>query len=274
LDAIIKEKENLGEIDMVFVGAMGGDYIMGESFNDYILTEFVRRYLTEDGETDALIKNILDKHFVKNDHHTIVFIREYLKTFGLESNVFNKSVEFKLVYGLIGCTHDIQDILLFMNHSKYVVAPFMDLDVMEAIFNSKFSLFFNNRHTKNPIDRLKGGELQCSMIKEFTPELANVNFANQYTPNDVLGNRYRYITKRIIHLLFRKQTRPTFTYDHWFYRFMHDEVEKLSPKLSDLYDINALKDALSLNWHPSHEGYWHKYSNPVMLSRYITHNIS
>ena len=135
LDAIIKERENMGEIDMVFVGAMGGDYIMGESFNDYILTEFVRRYLTENEDTDALIKNILDKHFVKNDHHSIAFIKEYLKEFGLKSTVFNKSVEFKLVYGLIGCTHDIQDILLFMNHSKYVVAPFMDIDIMEAIFN-------------------------------------------------------------------------------------------------------------------------------------------
>jgi len=274
LDAIIKEEEILGAIDMVFVGAMGGDYIMGESFNDYILTEFLRRYLTKSEDTDALIKSILDKHYVRYSDQTIEFIKDYLKTLGLKPDIFNKSIEFKLVYNLIGCTHDIQDILLFMNHSQYVVAPFMDVDILEALFRSRFSLFYNNRHTKNPFDRLKGGELQCRMIKEFTPELANVNFANQYTPNDVLGNRYKYITKRILHLLFKKQRKPTFTYDSWFCQYTNDEVEMLSPQLADFYDFDAMADALSSNQHPSHEGYWHKYSNPIMLSRYITQNLT
>lgn len=272
LDAINKEEELQGSVDMVFMGNMGGDYIMGEGFNDYIITEFLRKYLTETNNESNIIKEILTKHFVKFDSSTIDFVRGFLHKFGLEHGIFNKNVEFSLVQKIIGSTHDIQDILLFMKKSKYVMVPFMDIDVMEALFSSNLSLFFNNRHTINPFNRLRGGELQCSLIKKFAPELANVNFANQYTPNDVLGNRLKYVLKRVYLQSFKIKPKPTFTYDDWFVKYAHTQFYKLDNRLDELYDLKKMKDSLQHEQHMNSEGYWHKYSNPIMLSKYYIKN--
>jgi len=202
LDAIMKEKETIGDIDAVFVGAMGGDYIMGEGFNDYIITEFLRKYLTEKEDEDLTIRDIFDKHFVRYDQSMIEYLKSFLRAFGLSYQIFDKDTEFKLVHNLIGCTHDIQDIALFTAYSSFVIAPFMDIDFMEALFGSTYSLFSNDRHTKNPFKRLRGGELQCYLIRHLAPLLAGVEFANQYTANDVLGNRLRYVMKRLyLHVL-------------------------------------------------------------------------
>jgi len=79
-DAIIKESKIINHIDAVFVGAMGGDYIMGEGFNDYIITEFIRKYLTENGDERHKIRDILDKHFVKYDDGLLDYIILYLQS--------------------------------------------------------------------------------------------------------------------------------------------------------------------------------------------------
>ena len=272
LDAIIKEKEYCNDTDMLFVGAMGGDYIMGEGFNDYIITKFVRKFLTEERNPITNIKETLDEHFVKYDDDTITFLLKYLEDFGLKHNIFNKEVEFNLVHNLIGCTHDVQDINIFMNYCNNIMSPFMDVDVIETLFTSNFSLFYNNRHTKNPIKRLRGGELQCLLIKTFAPQLADVNFSNQYSPNDVLGNRFLYVIKRIFIQLTKKQSTPTFSYEDWFKDFVSKEMETLPENLKDLYDIKKFDSSLKNNTHNNDEGYWHKYSNLIMFSKYLKIN--
>lgn len=273
LDAIKKEKQLLGgSLDMVFVGAMGGDYIMGEGFNDYIITEFIRRFLTETTPKVQIISDVLSKHYAYFDDYTIDSILSLLSLFGLEHNLFDKQTEFNLVHNLIGSTHDIQDINLFMEHANYVIAPFMDIDVMEALFSSNLSLFSNNRHTKNPFRRLRGGELQCGMIKHFTPDLADINFANQYSANDVLGNRFRYVIKRIYLHSLKIKSKPTFVYSDWFLPFVKKEMDEIDPVFNEFYDIQLMRsNFLSAN-HQTHEGYWHKYTNPITLNRYYKHN--
>ncbi|GEM_PF-2622738 len=274
LDAIIKESNYFNnDLDMVFVGAMGGDYIMGENFNDYIITEFIRRFLTEEMSQKEIVSQILDKHYIKYDDSTINYIINLLEEFGLRHNTFNKNIEFNLVHNLIGCTHDIQDINLFMEHSKYVIAPFMDIDIMESLFSSPFSLFSNNRHTKNPIKRLRGGELQCKLIKKYSPFLADVPFANRYTPNDVLGNRIKYIIKRSIIQLTSEKSKPTFSYDKWFIEYVKSELINLNEDIKSEYDIHKMINDIDTDMHANHEGYWHKYSNPITLSKYLQKTI-
>lgn len=270
LDAIKKEAAEFSfNLDAVFVGAMGGDYIMGGHFNDYIITEFIRRYLFGNEDLDALIIEILEKHFVVHDANTVSFIKEQLKLLNLEPNRFDKSAEFSLVHRIIGCTHDIQDINVFFTYSKHVVAPYMDLDVMEALFSSPLSLFHNSRHTKNPIKRLRGGELQSSVIKKYSPLLASIPFANRYTANDVLGNRLLYLLKRTLLELTKPANKPTFSYGDWFADLIkHHLFNNEQFGLTNVYNMSAIKETLFNNSHETHEGYWHVYSNPVMLNLY------
>lgn len=273
-DAIKKEEMVMGgSLEMVFVGAMGGDYIKGEKFNDYILTEFLRRYLTEQTPEVTIIKEILEKHFLIYNDTTIDYLQSYLHSFGLKHNTFDKLVEFNLVHNIIGCTHDIQDINLFLEHSKYVIAPFMDIDVMEALFTSPFSMFSNSKHTQNPFLILKGGELQCALIKKYSPILADVDFTNQYSPNDVLGNRLKYVIKRVYAHAFKIKPKPTFSYDEWFVNYVRNELKNINPAFKEFYNLNLMNESLN-NQHPSNEGYWHKISNPIMINQYLNFNNS
>ena len=155
-----------------------------------------------------------------------------------------------------------------MNHCKYVIAPFMDVDVMEALFSSAFSLFSNTRHTKNPFKRLSGGRLQCSLIQKYSPTLAEIPFANLYTPRDVLGNQIAYILKRIYLQTLRVKSKPTFSYGDWFLPFMDSEINDLKTYLHGIYDLELMRNDFDQNSHMTHEGYWHKYTNPIMLNLY------
>jgi len=271
LDAILKERIIFnGSIDMVFVGAMGGDYIMGEHFNDYILSEFIRRYLVGNESKSEIYSSIFNKHYIKYNASHISFIEELLNSLGLRHNKFNKDTEFNLVHNIIGGTHDIQDINLFLQNSKYVIAPFMDIDVMEALFSSRLSLFSNTRHTKNPFVRLRGGELQCSLIRKFAPELATIPFANLYTPNDVLGNRLIYVLKRIYLQKVKVNSKPTFSYDAWFIRYVNNNIKDNNRyQLKEYYYYSKLLNDLADKNHLTHEGYWHKFTNPIMLNLYL-----
>ena len=255
---------------MVFVGAMGGDYIKGEGFNDYIITEFLRLFLTGTESEVVLIKKILEKHFIEPEKEIINYLNGLLSNMNLEYGVFNKSVEFNLVHNLIGSTHDIQDINVFMEQAKYVIAPFMDRDVMEALFTSPYSMFSNTRHTKNPFKRLRGGELQSIMIKEFSPALAELNFANQYSPNDILGNRVLYVLKRMYLHTFKIKSKPTFSYREWMKDYVLNEVKKNNSYIESFYYYDTLIDSLKNQMHFQSEGYWHKYTNPITLSMYTT----
>lgn len=269
LDAIKKENFVMeGKLDMVFIGAMGGDYIIGSGFDDYILTEFLRRYLTESTPEHKIVEEILQKHYINYNSDIVDFIIAFLNSFGIKHKKFNKNVEFNLVHNIIGCTHDIQDINLFMEHSKFVIAPYMDLDIMEALFSSSMSLFSNNKHTKNPFKRLRGGELQCSLIKAFTPGLADIKFANQYTPNDFLGNRLFYVLKRIYLQSFKIISKPTFRYNGWFLPYVDEKLIEFDSLIDQYYDISRMIKDLRNSTHETHEGYWHKYTNPITLALY------
>ena len=159
-----------------------------------------------------------------------------------------------------------------MNYCNNVMSPFMDLDIIETLFTSNFSMFYNNRHTKNPIKRLRGGELQCLLIKTFAPDLSNVDFSNQYSPNDVLGNRFLYIIKRIIIQLTKKESTPTFTYEEWFKHYIEKEVKSLPKDLEKLYKTEKINSSLKHEKYKKEEGYWHKYSNLIMFSKYLKLN--
>lgn len=269
LDAIKKEVQELGEIEMLFIGAMGGDYIKGVSFNDYIITEFMRRYFYEDIELKMLIEETLSKHYVSFTDILINDLIELIKSLPYMNKENFKNSEFLLSHSFIGSLHDVQDINIFEEYSNYVVAPFMDIDFMECLFQSPFSLFNNDRTSKNPINKLKGGELQANLIYNLYKPLAFIPMANRYKPVDILGNKYLYIARRIYLKLFKEKGFPTFSYEEWFKELSLQKFAESDSTLEKLYNMKDVFTGLSNDQHRTDEGYWHKYSNPIMLSLYL-----
>ncbi|MBN1472266.1 MAG: hypothetical protein JW925_10835 [Syntrophaceae bacterium] len=268
LDAIKKEADVLGKIDMLFMGVMGGDYIKGVSFNDYIVTEFMRRYFFENIDINTLIKQILDKNFIVYSEPLLSKLVSVIEKLEFMDKGNFKQSEYLIAHSFIGSLHDVQDINLFSEYADYVVAPFMDIDVFETLFQSPFSLFSHERSSKNPFKKIQGGILQANIIHRLYPPLADIPLANKYKPKDILGNGYLYFLKRIYLQLFKVNKKPSFSYGNWFKDYIHQNIMKFETDLIDRYKMDQLKESLLNSDHKTIEGYWHKYSNPLMIAQY------
>lgn len=273
LDAIEKEVEEFSH-DMIFVGAMGGDYIKGTSFDDYIVSEYVREnFFNKENEMLVLMKRILEKHFVKNDKNLLNSLYDSLIRIPLISNrEFNSSTDLHIAHDIIGCSHDIQDIKVFSKYIDKVITPFMDIDIMEALFRTKFSLLSNSKNSKGLFTKYLGGELQANLVTDLCPALARVPYASYYKPADVSGSKPKYIINRGIAYIKQKK-HPNisgFEYGKWFINYIEKELqESRNGRMSKYYDFDKMLISYRMDKHLTHEGYWHKYTNAIMFSKYI-----
>jgi len=269
LDAIKKEHEEKEKSDMLFVGAMGGDFIKGVSFNDYIVTEFIRSYLFSKKDTKSLIKEILSKHYVKYDENILNKLTELTISLKFLNRQDFKRSEFLLAHSFIGALHDSQDLFIFSRYFNHVVSPFLDIDFFEALFQSRFSLFDNFRSSKNPLLKIKGGEFQANLIKCLFKPLAYLPMANNYKPIDLLRSKYIYALKRFYLRIKHPGTVPTFSYDNWFQKYIKSAYLTLSSEIHSFYNLDKLIYEVNNSNHQTTEGYWHKYSNPVIISKWL-----
>jgi len=266
LDAIRREKELAPEIDMVFMGSMGGDYIKGAFLDDYIITELVRRWWFDSKISKVdLISELLERNFINisEDQKEEVFtILSNEKYFG--NNL--KHNEFYIVHNLVGGLHDSQDINLFAHEVQYCVAPFMDIDFLYKLFNSKYSLFSNYKTSKNPLKRIKGAELHCNIINILAPRLAEIDFVRPYSPKDVVGNYYYYIIKRSVKEVFTKKPPSNFAYGDWFTYFVDFQLKNYNnKKINNIFNMFKYDNNLYKNRNFQVEAHWHKFTNIIMI---------
>jgi hypothetical protein len=273
LDAI-KKVTSKHKIDMLFLGAMGGDYIKGTAFDNYIVSTFMARFFFDKrvGQ-EALIKEILNSHAVKYNEDQIRILMDSMH----QNEIFKdqhltSEKDLLIVHEIIGCTHDIQDITVYANYVPILMAPFMDMDIMEALFHTRYSLINNSKNSMNPFVRYLGGELQAKLIVSLCPALKNIPFASYYTPADAAGYKVKYIIKRGL-AAYKHHQSPNvsgFPYSEWFRNFVQHEFIELHDSVKIQYNVHVLKEWLDHNTHLEEEGYWHKFTNPIMLSSYVS----
>lgn len=273
LQAIESVTEN-GKIEMVFVGAMGGDYIKGTSFDDYIVSKFVNSYFfARHKNIKELIREILTEHFVEFDDGLLVNIESQIFSNAIfTTRDFNSLKDLLISHDIVGCTHDIQDISVFSEYADRIIAPFMDLDVMEALFRTKFSLLFNSKNSSRLFTKYLGGELQAKLVFDLCPELSGIPYANYYTPEDIIGSKAKYVFKRTMAFLKQKRNKNVsgFEYGNWFVDLVKNELlEKDHTLISEFYNVRRIKYSFGNSSHLKHEGYWHKFSNPMMFRMYM-----
>jgi hypothetical protein len=256
LQAFSEMRDKYNSIQFLFMGCMGGDYSKGISFNDYIVTTFLRLYYIDRLPLAECIRQVLTMHKMNYTDEIVKRIEAFIDEIVWLEKDWSKSAEMKLAFYFVGSTHDVQDMMLARYCGFNVFSPFMDIDFIEKQFQSDYNLFHAARNSINPMKRLRGGELQAQIICSLSEELGRLPLANDYKPKDILGNRWVYTIKRIHRQIIKRPNFPTFSYGSWFVSWVRMKVEGLGL-------INFVDNAS--NQHPEHEGYWHKITNVIWL---------
>jgi hypothetical protein len=256
LQAYKEVAEKFPEIGFMWMGCMGGDYSKGVSFNDYIVSSFLRLYYSGVISVEDCIRRVLIEHdFILVEEEVQALVKLVSEIDWLEDK-WSKSAEMKLAYHFVGSLHDVQDMLLAKYCGYEVYSPFMDIDFLELQLKSEFNLFHAMRNTRNPLMRLKGGELQAHIICSLWPQLGNLPLANDYKPKDILGNRVIYFVKRLYRQMMKKPNLPTFSYGTWFVDWVKNKCLVLGRE-----DFTVNSDSSF----SSKEGSWHWITNKIWM---------
>lgn len=266
LDAIKKEMEKYPDTEILFTGAMGGEGIRGLHYDSLIVTDYVKRI--HEGEDLSILDSYLEKYFIKNSNIDKSKLLQNIKNLKYLSGEY-KSDEFFVLYELVASLHDYQDLSIYQNYLPYVISIFLDIDYLEMLFSSNYSLFDKDNLTGNQLKRLNIPEVHCNLIDRIYKPLSKFQFVNGFSPSEFLMNRYYYLILRGLRKKFGKKYPPNFPYSDWYHDFIGKNFKTLSPELENVIDLDKAKKDFDSCDHKTVEGYWHKFTNIVMYSKHI-----
>lgn len=269
LDAIQKEKQRFPGVDMLLAGFMGGDYIKGMVYNDYITAKLVRLWEFTGEDLQDLLAQLLKERYFRAAKLDLDYIFSKLAAQPYFSRTGKIRREFSYIFSVVGAQHDAQDTNIFNAYVKYVVNIFMDIDFLELLFSSPYSMKHKDNSSRNQLKRLMQPALHCHIIDTLAPALSDIEFSKHYSPKEFLGNKLIYAAKRLYRYYFYKKFPAGFPYLTWFVPFVKQSLENPHPFINDLFDLKQAKQHLNNNPHRVNEGYWHPFTNMINLDMII-----
>ncbi len=263
------EKSNNPLNDLIMTGLMGGDYIRGINFDDYITPAIIRLWWAGKSDKLGLIRKTLTEKYINPDKVDLNRIYDILSSFSFIQEQNPKEREVLLNTDFIAPIHDFQDTKLFFDNFGKAVNIFMDSDFLKAIFGTRHNMMHKNHVSNNFFVRLKDPELACGIIDRLCPALSRIEFAKNYSPSEFLGNKAVYASKRIIRKYTGKKYPANFPYLGWYVPFVMKELERLSPSLGNILMHSKMMSDFNNSSHGTTEKYWHKFTNIINLSRNI-----
>ena len=278
LDAIERELESNPANEMIFGGFMGGEYLKGIPYDDYIIPKLFRKW--EENNLHSLEKELLyileekkiDLRKIKIDE-----ICNYLGNLKYLNYKNKKEREFCYLFYHCASIHHSQDPNIFMSYCKYVVNPFMDDDFLEILFSSKYSMLKKNTSSINQFKRVDQPRFHCEIMHRLAPELSDIKFAKKgyYTVNEFLGNRYACLFKRFYrYKINRKYYQPNFPYRAWLREFIKQNLFNNKSEALGIFNIEKLNSAFMESTNHYNEGYWHLFTNPINLLKNVQYYIN
>ena len=277
LDAIEKEMENNPSNEMILGGFMGGEYLKGISYDDYIIPKLFRKW--EENNLHGLEKELsysfeekkIDLRKIKVDR-----ICNYLGSLKYLNLKNKKERELSYLFYHYACIHHSQDPNIFMSYCKYVVNPFMDDDFIEILFSSKYSMLNKNISSKYQFKRFDEPRFHCEIMHRLAPDLSEIKFAKKgyYTVNEFWGNRYAYLFKRFYRYIIDRNNYPqNFSYHAWIEEFIKQKLFNKKSEVSEIFNTEKLNNAFMESANQHNEGYWHLFTNPINLMKNVQYYI-
>ena len=277
LDGIEREMEHNPANEMILGGFMGGEYLKGILYDDYIIPKLFRKW--EENNYHRLEKElsyILEEKKIDLSKIETDGICNYLRNLKYLNYKNKKEREFSYLFYHYASIHHSQDPNIFMSYCKYVVNPFMDDDFLDILFSSKHSMLNKNNSSKNQFKRVDQPRFHCEIMHRLAPELSEIKFAKKgyYTVNEFLGNRYVYLFKRFYrYKINRKYYPPNFPYHAWLMEFIEQKLFNYKSEVLEIFNIEKLNNAFMKSANHHNEGYWHLFTNPVNLMKNVQYYI-
>jgi len=273
-----KLRLNLGENTMLFGGYMGGEILMGLYYDDLIFTSFLRKYWEENIPVHKLVEENLAYNFINPDK---IQMDELISTITNYSFINEKEIRKQHFHAAfeIGFLHHSQDINLAMGQMRYAVPLFMDIDLLELIFQSEFNLLYQDNKTNNIYKRYRLFDFNLNIQHVLYPGLDQYNFAKKgyFNTKEFLGNKTILTLLRAFRYYTDKQKfSPTYTYGKNYVDYIHDNLKKVKNfnHDNDLFDLNSALKGIDNKAFGSQEKHWHRYSNIVMMDKFISHYLN
>jgi len=268
LDGLLQEKENNPLTEMTIVGHAGGEPIRGLFYDNLIVPDFVKNFSPGKKENKEKVIRELEQRFIVTSQIDLDFVLSfidnlpYLKAEG-------KKREFLLIFDFLIANHLYQDLNLYDAYHDKIIIPFMDIDYLEYLFSSQFSMLYKNNTSNNQLKRLNIPALQSNVINIIYPPLARYQLNKGYSPSEYLNNKYLCAAKKAWRGYLKKNIPSNFSYDSWFLNY----IKKRWPKepstwLKILFDLPSAKKGFNKNEHGISEKYWVKYSSIIMLDEF------
>lgn len=274
LHAIMQEKRKY-QSDMLFTGLVGGEYFKETFYDDTTIPKIFHELQEQKAKPEQLqiIRDRLLKSGFKIECLDIEKVRSKLFDFLKNGEGYSeKQKKFIYTYLFYGCCHHIQDANIFLEHVKYVVNPFMDIDFVEII--ALQPQWYVNRKV-NFFNRFFHSRFYIEVTDKLVPQLAHVPFAKKgmYTSHDLLKNPFLYIIKRLFYYISRDQNKfaESFPMGEWLYEYCIEQLSDLSPEVQSLFNEDQLRLFLENNKGKTTEKSWHTVTNVINLDLITKH---
>ncbi len=272
LDAIEKELGQNPNTDILFGGFMGGDYVKGLIYDDYITPHFLWEY--EFGKNkhnlDFLIPNSLKKLGIIINNIRISELKNRIASLTFINNSDFKTRKISTLFHLVGSMHDWQDTTIFNSKVKYVINPFMDIDFLEKLYSSNYSFIDVRRNFLYDKIRIDRSDFHIGITNYLAENLSGIEYAKRghYNAKEYLKNNPILLTtKRLIRLKKDKEYPQNFPYGQWVKEYIVEQIKKAREEDStSLFDWNKLLDSIKQEKKTSFtEKELHYYTNPINI---------
>ena len=258
----VKELAALHSPDALFTGLMGGEYIKGMSFDDYIIPVFIRLWEARGRKDEiALISSLMDGIYLKSDEVDFKSIAQVI----LSDEMFRWDREserhFLYAFYMYGTIHHYQDTTLFSSFIQNTISPFTDVDFLEILASTPF---FSPNRLHSFSDRLRSSKLQVEVADNLAPGLSDIPYAKKglYTARDFRNPLPLFIIKRIIGELMSHNFPPNYPMGNWTRMICEEELQNPGETLSVVYNLPRLKQDIILEKGVTEKA-WHKYTNAL-----------
>lgn len=269
LDGLLKERRLNPYSEITILGHAGGEPIRGLFYDNLIVTDFLRNWTPSNHNKKEILVNTIEKRFINSKVIDLDYITNFLDNLTyLQKD--GKEREFLIIFELLIANHLYQDLNLYHAFHGTVILPFMDIDYLNYLFTTQYSMIYKNNSSKNQFKRLNIPELHCNVINIIYPELTKFQLNNGYSPAEYLNNKYLYLIKRVYRKITKRKTEPNFYYGKWFAEYIENNwPDELTDSLKDVFVLENAKKKLKEEQPGITERYWIKFSSIIMLNELL-----